>query len=569
VLMNKFVAGTVVSLLMGTAAYATTVEPKVKLLVREKPATTARIVDRVPAGKKLPLLGKTADGSWSHVDTGRHEGWVPSAQLKGKGVATPVRRNDADDGEEEVVSRPLAKRRGVRAEAWVSSSRYHDGENNKLTVSSTKAELFGRPASGGTVVGVVRRGDVVDLVRRSGDRKWCLVDIGGGEVAWIDSKHVRQGAFRAAPADMQNEVQEEEAPPPRKMVKREVVVEREPVEVQKDEDLPPPTPPPAKKSKRAKMQEPPPAEAEPPKDEEKVASKEDEAPPGLEEQPKKKGKKNKKLLASRDGDAVRMAAKKDPEATLVANPAESVGNNFIGIGARAGIAIISQRFTSNGTGALTNYDAGTNAFGVQVAAGYTRAIGRYFRLGLDGEYAFAGAAAVRYHATDGSIVQLGEQVHTIDFGAQAGVHFHAIGGIDLRARLGGEVQMNLIQGSAKAPLPSDRIMGMTIGLGLAAPNLLQLANRPFGVHLFGWAMVPAQRAQTIGLEEGTKSSTIGAAFGGGLSYGLYKGLGLEANYEYGFVLTHYTGPAKRNTSITSADRGNAQHLITLGLAYNY
>jgi hypothetical protein len=82
-------------------------------------------------------------------------------------------------------------------------------------------------------------------------------------------------------------------------------------------------------------------------------------------------------------------------------------------------------------------------------------------------------------------------------------------------------------------------------------------------------MVPAQRAQTIGLEEGTKSSTIGAAFGGGLSYGLYKGLGLEANYEYGFVLTHYTGPAKRNTSITAADRGNAQHLITLGLAYNY
>ena len=53
-LMNKFVAGTVVSLLMGTAAYATTVEPKVRLLVREKPATTARIVDRVPPGKKLP-----------------------------------------------------------------------------------------------------------------------------------------------------------------------------------------------------------------------------------------------------------------------------------------------------------------------------------------------------------------------------------------------------------------------------------------------------------------------------------------------------------------------------------
>ena len=80
---------------------------------------------------------------------------------------------------------------------------------------------------------------------------------------------------------------------------------------------------------------------------------------------------------------------------------------------------------------------------------------------------------------------------------------------------------------------------------------------------------PAQRAQTIGLEEGQKSSTIGASLGGGFLYGLYKGLGLEANYQYGFVLTHYTGQANRNTSITSADRGNATHLITLGLAYNY
>src|SRR6185436_2575038 len=151
-----------------------------------------------------------------------------------------------DDAEEEVVQRPLAKRKGVRAEAWVSSSRYHDGENNKLTVSATKAELYGRPASGGTVVGVMRRGDVVDLVRRSGDRKWCLVDIGGGEVAWIDSRHVRQGAFRAAPADVQPEETEE---PPRKAKKEVQVAEREPEPVveEKEEPLAPPTPPPVEK----------------------------------------------------------------------------------------------------------------------------------------------------------------------------------------------------------------------------------------------------------------------------------------------------------------------------------
>jgi opacity protein-like surface antigen len=558
--------------LYGGGARAATVEPKVRVMVREKPSTAARIIDRVPAGKRMPLLGKNADGSWAHVDTGRHEGWVPSAQLRGKALAVPVHRDEDGDAEEEVVQRPLAKRRGVRAEAWVSSSRYHDGENNKLTVSSTKAELFGRPASGGTVVGVVRRGDVVDLVRRSSDRKWCLVDIGGGEVAWIDSRHVRAGAFRAAPADMQQPREEEEPlPPPTRKAKQVEVAEREPEPAveEKEEPLPPPTPPPPakKKGKHAKVAEPP-AE-EPPREEVASTSKEDEAPPLEDPAPRGKKGKKKKLIASRGDDGVRMAAKKDPEASLSATPAESQGNNYLGIGARAGIAIISQRFTSNGTGALTNYDAGTNAFGAQVGASYIRALGQYARLGLDGSYAFAGAAAVRYHAADGSTVQLGMQVHDINFGAQVGVHFHAIGGIDLRARIGGDIMMNLIQGSSKAPLPSDRIMGMTVGLALMAPSLLTLANRPLGVHLFGWALVPAQRAQTIGLEEGQKSSTIGASFGGGLSYGLYKGLAMEANYQYGFVLTHYTGQAKRNTSITTADRGNADHLITLGLAYNY
>src|SRR6185295_12477945 len=197
-----------------------------------------------------------------------------------------------------------------------------------------------------------------------------------------------------------------------------------PVVEEKEEPLAPPTPPPVEKrrGKRAKVVEPPP---EPPQPEEKVASKEDETPP-LDEAPKGKKKKSKKLLASRGDDGVRMAAKREPEATLSASPAESQGNNFLGVGARAGIAIISQRFTSNGTGALTNYDAGTNAFGVQVAGGYTRALGKYARLGLDAEYAFAGAAAVRYHVADGTTIQLGEQVHTIDFGAQVGVHFNKI-----------------------------------------------------------------------------------------------------------------------------------------------
>src|SRR5581483_10850121 len=118
---------------------AATVEPKVQLLVRERPSTSARIVDRVPAGRKLPLVGRTADGMWAHVQAPRSDGWVPSEQLRGMVKARKQAvESDEDDqvaDDEEEVRKPLAKRRNVRPEAWVSASRYHDGESNKLTIS--------------------------------------------------------------------------------------------------------------------------------------------------------------------------------------------------------------------------------------------------------------------------------------------------------------------------------------------------------------------------------------------------------------------------------------------------
>jgi len=137
--------------------------------------------------------------------------------------------------------------------------------------------------------------------------------------------------------------------------------------------------------------------------------------------------------------------------------------------------------------------------------------------------------------------------------------------------------LNLVQPDIDVKLPSDRILGMTIGLGLAAPALFTIAGHPFGVSLFGGGLVPAQRAQTVGLEDGAQSTTFGAFFGGGLSFTLmqpnmekYKGqLALEAAYSYEFVASHYTGLSRRNNSISVADRGSAQHLIALGIGFYY
>jgi SH3-like domain-containing protein len=578
---NRALLSLVALATLSGAAGAATVEPKVQLLVREKPSSTARIVDRVPPGKKLPLLGRSGDGAWTHVQTGKKDGWVPSAQLRGnvKARKATVSEEEGDEvaDEEESPRKPLAKRRSVRPEAWVSSSRYHDGEDNKLTISATKAELFGRPQSGGSVLGILRRGEVVSLVRKSSDKKWCLVDIGGGDVAWIESKTVKPGAAKGAPMP---DAVAEEAPSQikknKKFARTEEAPAREeaPAEVAErapePEPAPAPPPPVVKKTKKQLAaeraaeranEERASAQADAARDEEKAPLPERAAV----EEPKP-GKRSKKALrvASR-GDLSGMTSS---ESTVTRQMPSQHGNNYFGVGVRAGIAILSQRFTSNGTGLLSNYESNTNAVGIQIGLGYQRAIGQYFRLGIDGSYGFAGAAGVRYRTADGSNPVLQVQAHAIDAGVRAGVHINKIGGVDIAVRLGGELQLNLIEASAKIPIPSDRILGMTIGLAIDMPALFYLSNRPFGLRAYAGGLVPADRGQTGGLEEGKLSSTYGAAFGGSLTYSLYKGLSTEAAYTYGFTATHFEGQARRNSTITSADRGSAQHLIALGLSYS-
>ena len=127
-------------------------------------------------------------------------------------------------------------------------------------------------------------------------------------------------------------------------------------------------------------------------------------------------------------------------------------------------------------------------------------------------------------------------------------------------------------------LPSDRVVGMTIGLGAGVPALFTLGGHPFGVSMFGGGLVPAQRAQTVGPRGrravDARSAPSSAA---ALSFTVmqpsqehYKGqLALEAAYAYEFVATHYTGLSRRNNTITLADRGSAQHLISLGLGFYY
>jgi SH3-like domain-containing protein len=584
-----------VALLAPVGGRAATVEAKAKVLVRERPAPNARVVDRVGPGKKLTLIERSADGKWAQVDTGRVEGWVPSGQLKGavKGRKATAEA-DEEPAEDEESAKPLAKRRNVRPEAWVSKSRYHDGEDSKLTVSAVKAELYGRPASTGSVVGVLRRGDVVSLVRKSADKKWILVDIGGGESAWVEARSVKPGAAKGARSEEEvaeaEKAEPERAPPPAetkkkgaKFVKAET---QEPEPEPEPEPAPPPPPKKGKKAEKAAAAPPPETEPEPPA---RPSKGDDEAPPGFEkkeakkEEPKKDEepppppkKKGKKLLASRtdagmsaDGSVTRKA--RGPH-----------GNNYGWVTVRPNVSIMQTRFTSNvQVGDLVNYESQTTGAGVALGGGYLRQIGKHFLIGFDLHGLMALGGGLRYRSNALGEVVLATQSYTFGGAINVGAHFEKAGGINLRFRLGYAGQLNLIEPNAKLPLPSEFLSGLAIGVGLDMPAIAWLADRPFGLYVGINALPVAVRMQTLGLQEGGAQQSFGVNIAAGFSYGLlarsWGSLGLTLGYQWWLATTQFEGqatdptgkPVGRNLNITQASRGNAQHDILIGAYFSY
>jgi hypothetical protein len=158
--------------------------------------------------------------------------------------------------------------------ACSAASAKHD-EQEILTVRAAQAELHGRPSLGSTVTGLVRRGETVEVVRSSADRRWVQVEIGGGELAWIEARAVTASAVAPVPdrehtlripqrgsARDEDEPRPDEDAPPRREPVREArndpPARREPVrEVRND------PPPPVRRVSREPVREvrndPPPA----------------------------------------------------------------------------------------------------------------------------------------------------------------------------------------------------------------------------------------------------------------------------------------------------------------------
>ena len=586
--------------LSSAPARAETAEARSAAMLRDRPAANGRVVERVPSGTKLQLLEMGEDGAWALVrtKTGR-EGWIPVASIRTRGGGAPT-VGDADDGggagrDEDDAA--IAKRRNVRPEAWVSKSKYHD-DDNKMTVVASKAELYGRPQASGTILGIVRRGEVVQFVRRSADKKWVQIDIGAGELAWVDAKAVRMGSDMARA----NEEPPDEAPPPRRAA-REERDDPPPPRRRTDETPPPPrrrtdeTPPPPsrrhtdepspedlRRADRDRDEEPPPGMTRRPPQRE--APPEDEPPPRRRERDRDRDRDREEAQSE---EPPRRRRRSEPEAE--ARPGRPKkpphGNNYFELHVRFGLASSAERVRTNGlaTTLLTNYQYGNTNLGVGLALGYARAIGR-LRLHIDAKYLLAAAGGVQYRPTPAAVPSILPVLdQNLGFGVAVGGFFDVAGGIDLRLRLGADIWVNQIAGSnAPLAISSDIVLAMAIGIEFGMPEVLYLAKRPLGFRIKGGALAPGNRMQQPNLHTAVDNSTLGGYAGLSVHYGLLTNvargqLHLEIAYDFSIAVSHFSGACPPTTSeaarfcrddtVDDANYSSATHVATIGLYYQY
>lgn len=248
----------------------------------------------------------------------------------------------------------------------------------------------------------------------------------------------------------------------------------------------------------------------------------------------------------------------------------------------SGIAMVAQQFHSNAApqpGRLAGYDYSAGGLGARLSARYAVPVGSTLRLGLVGFYQYAGATGVdatTYDRLGGkSTAQLSLESHHGAIAATGGVHANVLGGVDAEVELGSAILLNTIGIDDRAPLPSDRTMGLLGGIRIAAPAFTRIAGRPVGIALEGaYVGLLADHAQTENLKDGSTATTDAILGSIELAYGLFPTasrlqLAVLASYHGAVQSTQYTGPSQRidaaNGNATTGERTQSLHASALGL----
>lgn len=138
------------------------------LNVRSGPSTSFGILAKVTRGQVVGLIGRNTNGTWVKIrlSTGL-EGWVSSAL-----VIPNIAINLLPDVSGSTTQPPPAP------------------TGNTGTVSTGRLNVRQGPATNFPVITAINRGTVVQLLGRTADNQWLLVQLSGGQQGWVSATYI-------------------------------------------------------------------------------------------------------------------------------------------------------------------------------------------------------------------------------------------------------------------------------------------------------------------------------------------------------------------------------------------
>lgn len=127
--INVFIA--CVLFIFSGAALAKTVyiHDVLRVDLRAGPTNGYKIINFLPSGSKLTVLGETDDGSWTQVQYGSQTGWLQSQYL----TSTPIARDRLEQANKQVST--------LQAENQTLKTKLNETENELAQLKSMRAKL--------------------------------------------------------------------------------------------------------------------------------------------------------------------------------------------------------------------------------------------------------------------------------------------------------------------------------------------------------------------------------------------------------------------------------------------
>ena len=155
--------------------------------------------------------------------------------------------------------------------------------------------------------------------------------------------------------------------------------------------------------------------------------------------------------------------------------------------------------------------------------------------------------------------------HDLEAAAALGYRAPSLRGLALSLRVGGRLLLNLIDKSYLLALPSERVLALTLGVGLDVPHIVGGLGLSLAV---SWLPI-GNRAETPHLGEGDDAGTSGVVASITAAYAIARGFGVAFEARYLRVATHFDGTAERDPTITTAGRSTSLAGLSLSLRYDY